>query len=75
MTRKNAASSLDRKLLMNVGDAAFTKYWADSIAEGTPVVNADGLLVGMCSHGSNGPELVSAGVEFIDYELVASQQK
>jgi S1-C subfamily serine protease len=33
--------------------------WADSIAEGTPVVNADGLLVGMCSHGSNGPELVS----------------
>ncbi len=33
--------------------------WADSMAEGTPVVNADGLLVGMCSHGSAGPELVS----------------
>ena len=33
--------------------------WADSMAEGTPVVNADGLLVGMCSHGSSGPELVS----------------
>ena len=29
--------------------------WADSMAEGTPVVNADGLLVGMCSHGSAGP--------------------
>ena len=33
--------------------------WADSMAEGTPVINADGLLVGMCSHGSSGPELVS----------------
>ena len=33
--------------------------WADSMAEGTPVVNADGLLVGMCSHGSSGPVLVS----------------
>ena len=33
--------------------------WADKMAEGTPVVNADGLLVGMCSHGSSGPELVS----------------
>ncbi len=33
--------------------------WSDSMAEGTPVVNADGLLVGMCSHGSAGPELVS----------------
>jgi putative serine protease PepD len=33
--------------------------WADSTAEGTPVVNADGLLVGICSHGSSGPELLS----------------
>ena len=33
--------------------------WADSMAEGTPVINADGLLVGICSHGSSGPELVS----------------
>ena len=33
--------------------------WAAKMAEGTPVVNADGLLVGMCSHGSLGPELVS----------------
>jgi S1-C subfamily serine protease len=33
--------------------------WAASAAEGTPVINADGLLVGMCSHGSFGPELVS----------------
>ncbi len=33
--------------------------WADSIAEGTPIVNADGLLIGMCSHGDDGPEVVS----------------
>ena len=33
--------------------------WADSMAEGTPILNADGLLVGMCSHGASGPELVS----------------
>ena len=33
--------------------------WGDSTAEGTPVVNADGLLVGICSHGSQGNELVS----------------
>ena len=33
--------------------------WAASLAEGTPVLNADGLLVGMCSRGSSGPELVS----------------
>ena len=33
--------------------------WADSIAEGTPIVNANGLLVGMCSHGATGPEVVS----------------
>ena len=33
--------------------------WADSTAEGTPVVNADGQLVGICSHGSSGPVLVS----------------
>jgi S1-C subfamily serine protease len=33
--------------------------WADSVAEGTPIINADGLLVGMCSHGTSGPELVS----------------
>jgi putative serine protease PepD len=33
--------------------------WGESTAEGTPVINADGLLVGMCSHGSSGLELVS----------------
>lgn len=33
--------------------------WVASMAEGTPVLNADGLLVGMCSHGASGPELVS----------------
>lgn len=34
-------------------------YWATSTAEGTPVLNSDGLLVGICSYGSSGPELVS----------------
>ena len=29
--------------------------WADSAAEGTPVLNADGQFVGICSHGSSGP--------------------
>lgn len=33
--------------------------WGESTAEGTPVLNADGLLVGMCSQGATGPELVS----------------
>jgi S1-C subfamily serine protease len=33
--------------------------WADPMAEGTPIVNADGLLVAMCTHGASGPELVS----------------
>jgi S1-C subfamily serine protease len=32
--------------------------WA-SAPEGTPVVNSDGLLVGMCSRGSSGPVLVN----------------
>jgi S1-C subfamily serine protease len=37
--------------------------WGESTPEGTPVVNTDGLLVGICSHGSSGNELVSvAGV-------------
>ena len=33
--------------------------WADEMSEGTPILNADGLLVGMCSHGASGPEVVS----------------
>ncbi|MEP7112851.1 MAG: PDZ domain-containing protein [Ilumatobacteraceae bacterium] len=33
--------------------------WATSTAEGTPVLNADGLLVGMCTHGSSGPQMIS----------------
>jgi S1-C subfamily serine protease len=33
--------------------------WASSMAEGTPVLNADGQLVAMCSRGASGPELVS----------------
>jgi len=33
--------------------------WSDSTAEGTPVINADGQLVGICSHGASGPVLVS----------------
>lgn len=30
---QRVASTADGKLLMNVGDAAFAKYWADSIVE------------------------------------------
>jgi S1-C subfamily serine protease len=33
--------------------------WTTSMAEGTPVLNADGQLVGMCSHGVSGPSLIS----------------
>lgn len=33
--------------------------WGESTAEGAPVVNADGLLVGICTNGAEGPELVS----------------
>jgi S1-C subfamily serine protease len=33
--------------------------WGSSMVEGTPVLNTDGLLVGICSHGASGPELVS----------------
>jgi S1-C subfamily serine protease len=33
--------------------------WGDSTPEGTPVVNSSGQLVGICSHGSSGNELVS----------------
>jgi hypothetical protein len=37
--------------------------WNAGLAEGTPVVNSNGQLVAMCSHGSTGTELVSvAGV-------------
>jgi putative serine protease PepD len=47
----------------NVGVDASGKLtldaWSPSTPEGTPVVNADGLLVAMCSHGNSGNELVS----------------
>ncbi len=33
--------------------------WADSTPEGAPILNADGQLVGICSHGSSGFEIVS----------------
>ncbi|MEO7371041.1 MAG: trypsin-like peptidase domain-containing protein, partial [Ilumatobacteraceae bacterium] len=33
--------------------------WSNSTAEGTPVVNAAGQLVGICSHGDSGPLLIS----------------
>ncbi|MEP7201483.1 MAG: S1C family serine protease [Ilumatobacteraceae bacterium] len=33
--------------------------WGESTPEGAPVVNADGLLVGICTHGSSGLEFVS----------------
>jgi len=33
--------------------------WPQSTPEGAPIVNADGQLVGMCSRGSSGVEIVS----------------
>ena len=33
--------------------------WSTAMPEGTPVLNADGQLVGMCSRGQSGPFLVS----------------
>jgi hypothetical protein len=33
--------------------------WGASLAEGTPVLNADGLLVGMCSDGASGRFVIS----------------
>jgi len=33
--------------------------WSQSTPEGAPIVNADGQLVGMCSRGSSGVEIVS----------------
>jgi S1-C subfamily serine protease len=33
--------------------------WADSTPEGAPILNAAGQLVGICSHGTSGFELVS----------------
>lgn len=33
--------------------------WGASMVEGTPVLNANGQLVGMCSRGTSGPEMVS----------------
>jgi S1-C subfamily serine protease len=33
--------------------------WSSPMTEGTPVLNTDGQLVAMCSHGASGPELVS----------------
>jgi S1-C subfamily serine protease len=44
---------------MNVDGRLTLDTWGESTPEGTPVVNADGLLVGICSHASSGNELVS----------------
>lgn len=33
--------------------------WSSSTPEGAPVINANGQLVGICSHGSSGPVLIS----------------
>jgi S1-C subfamily serine protease len=33
--------------------------WSEAIPEGAAVVNSNGLLVGMCSHGASGPVFVS----------------
>jgi S1-C subfamily serine protease len=44
---------------MNADGHLTLDSWASPMSEGTPVLNADGQLVAMCSHGASGPELVS----------------
>ncbi len=50
-TSANVSVDTDGRLILDA--------WGASMAEGTPVLNADGMLVGMCSRGASGPELVS----------------
>jgi len=33
--------------------------WSQSTPEGAPIVNGDGQLIGICSHGSSGVEIIS----------------
>jgi S1-C subfamily serine protease len=44
------------------GSLQVGSWGGTDIAEGTPVVNAGGQLVGLCSHGSSGPKLVPVDV-------------
>ena len=44
---------------VDAGGHLMLDAWTSSMAEGTPVLNADGQLVGMCSHGASGPALIS----------------
>ena len=53
------AAPIAANVRMNASGHLTLDTWGKSMAEGTPVINADGLLVGMCSHGASGPELVS----------------
>lgn len=46
---QRVASRIDKKLLMNVGDAAFTKYWADSIVEQVRLGDYDGVFADSAS--------------------------
>jgi hypothetical protein len=46
---QRVASRIDKKLLMNVGDAGFTKYWADSIVEQVRSGDYDGVFADSAS--------------------------
>ncbi len=46
---QRVASSVDKKLLMNVGDAAFTKYWGDSLVEQVRSGDYDGVFADSAS--------------------------
>jgi S1-C subfamily serine protease len=53
------ATPTDANVIVDADGRLRLDKWTSSMAEGTPVVDADGLLVGMCSHGVSGAELVS----------------
>ncbi len=48
--------------LTDDGSLQVSSWGGHDVTEGTPVVNAGGQLVGLCSHGSSGPKLVPVDV-------------
>jgi membrane-associated protease RseP (regulator of RpoE activity) len=57
------SSSPTTAALTVAGDGSLQVSWGSAdVAEGTPVVNAGGQLVGLCSHGSNGPKVLPVDV-------------
>ncbi len=53
------STSTSANVILDADGHLTLDWWGGSMAEGTPVLNADGQLVGMCSRGSFGTELVS----------------